>query len=123
MNGEENKSITDKAKEAITGRLAEVGQTVANNPQVQGVGEAISKASKDTSDMGDSLLNGIKSSYNENSTEEPQQLPSPSGVTGGRKRRRKSRKSRRRKSRKSRRSRRRKSKRKTRRRRKRRNRK
>jgi len=119
----EDTPITQQAKEAITGRLAQVGQTVASS----GVVEVLSKASEDTIDMGDSLLKGLKSGDNENSTQEPQPQPqpqpSPSGVTGGRKRRRKSRRSRRKKSRKSRRSRRRKSKRKTRRRRKRRNRK
>ena len=113
------KAITDKAK----AKANEIGEAVASS----GVVEVISQASKDTKSIGDSLLKGLKSGDNENSTEElqpqPQSQPSPSGVTGGRKRRRKSRKSRRKKSRKSRRSRRRKSKRKTRRRRKRRNRK
>ena len=105
-------AITDKAK----AKANEIGEAFASS----GVVEVISQASKDTKSIGDSWNTGYQKSQG-GSEEEPQ--PSPSGVTGGRKRRRKSRKSRRKKSRKSRRSRRRKSKRKTRRRRKRRNRK
>ena len=97
--------ITQQAKEAITGRLSEVGQTVASS----GVVEVISKASEDTKSMGDSWNTGYQKSQ-DGAEEKSQPQPSPSGVTGGRKRRRNLVKSRRKKSRKSRRSRRRKSK-------------
>ena len=106
MNGEEEKSITDKAKE----KAKEVVSTVSDNEKVQGLVETLKQANQELLEQGTVFANSVK--------EEP--IPV---ATGGRKRRKKSRKSRRRKSRKSRRSRRRKSKRKTRRRRKRRNRK
>lgn len=106
MNGEENKSITDKAKD----KAKQVVSTVSDNENVQGVVETLKQANQQLLEQGTVFANSVKDEQ-------------PSVATGGRKRRKKSRKSRRRKSRKSRRSRRRKSKRKTRRRRKRRNRK
>ena len=117
MNG--NTPITDKAKEAITDKAKKVGEEVASSEVVK----IISEASEDIKNAATSFDTGLKSAESQESHGPKETPPSPSKITGGRKRRRKSRKSRRRKSRKSRRSRRRKSKRKTRRRRKRRNRK
>ena len=105
-DGEERKSITEKAKD----KANQVVRTVSENEKVQGVAETLTQANQQLLEQGTVFVDSVKD----------EQIPV---ATGGRKRRRKSRKSRRRKSRKSRRSRRRKSKRKTRRRRKRRNRK
>ena len=113
----EQKSTT----EAITGKAKEKAEEVGKAIADSGVVEAISQASEQVDDAGNRFITGLKSSETESVNLSQQQQTSV--ATGGRKRRRKSRKSRRKKSRKSRRSRRRKSNRKTRRRRKRRNRK
>ena len=99
MSGEEDKSITDKAKD----KANQVISTVSDNEKVQGVVETLKQANQELLEQGTVFAKSVNE----------EQIPV---ATGGRKRRKKSRKSRRRKSRKSRRSRRRKSKRKTRRR-------